>query len=191
MTAEVSEKEKKRQAKIKTVLHDIKVGKIKKVTAGLSALKTIGDDDVILPLLELLNKGVQPEVEAAIVLFIEDIKSSTSAKSVMTIITNNAFKKIRLPLLTTIWNSKVDYSDYLFDFVKIAIDHDLLYAFECLTIIENLTGPFEENQILEAQMALRAYAEKQQENQQEDEAKVEIMVTISEYIDDIDRNLSA
>jgi hypothetical protein len=47
----------------------------------------------------------------------------------------------------------------LAEFVEIASEGDYLEALECLTIIENLDGPFEEADILEAQLHLKEYLE--------------------------------
>ena len=66
---------------------------------------------------------------------------------------------IRQILLSTIWNSRLDYSLYLAEFVEMAVEGDYLEALECLTIIENLEGTFEESDILEAQLHLKEYLE--------------------------------
>jgi hypothetical protein len=69
------------------------------------------------------------------------------------------FIGIRSVLLSTLWNSKLDYSYYLPEFVEIACEGDFMEALECLTIIENMESAFEERHILEAQLHLKDYME--------------------------------
>ena len=59
-------------------------------------------------------------------------------EAVFQIIGETDYLPIRQLLLSTIWNSKLDYSYFLPEFVEISIDGDFMEALECLTIIENL-----------------------------------------------------
>lgn len=55
-------------------------------------------------------------------------------------------------LLNLLWNSKLDFGSELSYFVQLAAGGDYLMAMECLTILENLEGPFDEAHILESQI---------------------------------------
>ena len=44
-------------------------------------------------------------------------------------------------------------------FVDLALKGDFIITLECLTIIENLDGPFSEKSVMESQVLLGAYAE--------------------------------
>ncbi|HLV42900.1 MAG TPA: hypothetical protein VKY37_11520 [Brumimicrobium sp.] len=181
-----AERAQERRAKVKTILKDINTGEEKKILDGLKTLKVNGDDNVIQPIIEVWNKGVSPVAEREIVTFLGDIKSTSSAQSIMDILLNEEYNEIHLALLTTIWNSKVDYSEYLVDFVTLAVRHDFMVALECLTIIENMEGPFEEHHILDAEIILREFAEDHNENKTEDEQKVQMIVEISNFIASFD-----
>lgn len=181
-----AERAAERRAKVKAILKDINSGDEKKIIDGLKALKVNGDDNVILPIIDVWNKGVSPTVEHEIITFLGDIKSTSSAQSIMDILLNEEYKEIHLSLLTTIWNTKVDYSEYLVDFVTLAIQHDFLVALECLTVIENMEGPFEEHHILDAEILLREFAEEHNENKSEDEKKVHMIVAIADFVKSFD-----
>ena len=170
-----TDQEKERKAKMNALLTDLKSGEEKKVAKSLKGLQVHGDDEAILPIIEVWSAGVSPRTENAIITFIGDIKSSSSADIIMEILLDNTFKNIHLPLLTTIWNSKVDYSEYLVDFVTLAIPHDFMVTLECLTIIENMDGPFPEHHFLDAEIILREYAEKHQKNAVEDDKKLKLI----------------
>lgn len=178
----MTEKEVERREKVKTILKDINSGESKKIIKGLRTLKVNGDDQVIVPIVEVWNNGVSSEVEGAIITFLGDIKSSTSSQIIMDILLDKKYSAIHLPLLTTIWNSKVDYSEYLVEFVSLSIQYDFMIALECLTIIENMKGPFEEHHILDAEIILREYAEKQQHKSTDDDKKVQFIHEINMFV---------
>ncbi len=178
----MTEEEVERREKVKAILKDIHSSESKKIIAALKALKVHGDDHVIIPIAEVWNKGVNPKVEEEIIRFLGDIKSRKSAQFIMEILLDRNFNTIHLPLLTTIWNSKVDYSAYLVEFVSLSVQYDFMVALECLTIIENMEGPFEEHHILDAQIILREFAEKQQHQKESDDKKVQLINEINAII---------
>jgi hypothetical protein len=182
----MTEEEQERKAKVATIITDIQTGEEKKIIAGLKALKVHGDDDVILPVIDTWNAGISPKAEEAILTFLGDIKSTSSVQSIMDILLNEEYNEIHLPLLSTIWNSKVDYSDYLVDFVTLAVQYDFMVVLECLTVIENMDGPFEEHHLLDAELILREYAEKQQNESSDDEKKVQLIHEIAKLIGSFD-----
>jgi hypothetical protein len=181
-----AERAEEQRAKIKSILKDINTGDEKKIIEGLKALKVNGDDNVILPIIDLWNKGVSDNVEQEIITFIGDIKSTSSAQTIMDVLLNEEYNEIHIPLLSTIWNSKVDYSEYIVDFVSLAVQYDFAVALECLTIIENMEGPFEEHHILDAEIILREFAEKHNEEKAEEEKKVQMILEISKLVKSFD-----
>lgn len=184
-----AERAEEKTAKIKSILKDINSGDEKKIIDGLKALKVNGNDNVITPIIDVWNKGVSPKAEQEIITFIGDIKSTSSAQSIMDILLDEEYNKIHLPLLSTIWNSKVDYSEYIVDFVSLAVQYDFLVALECLTIIENMEGPFEEHHILDAEIILREFAEKHNEEKAEEEKKVQMVLEISKLVKEFDEKI--
>ncbi len=184
-----AERAAEHKAKIKTILKDINSGQEKKIIDGLKALKVHGDDSVIQPIIDVWNNGVNSNTEKEIISFLGDIKSTSSAQIFMDILLNEKYKAIHLPLLPSIWNSKVDYSEYLVDFVSLAVKHDFLVALECLTIIENFEGPFEEHHILDAEIILREFAESHSENKGEDDNKIQLILEVSTLIKSFDERI--
>ena len=78
--------------------------------------------------------------------------------------------------------TKVDFSDYIDDFVLIATNGNFMEALDCLTIIENLEGPFMEENILECQLHLKAYLEKDHpKDDQKAHVLSEIAIKIKEF----------
>lgn len=164
-----------KENKIKALLKDIQSKDEAKILAGIKELKEHGNDSVILPIIDVWSKGVPSEIEKNIVAFLGDIKSKTSKAIIMQVLADKNYSPIHQPLLSTIWNSSVDYSAYIHEFVAMATESDFLLALECLTIVENLAGPFDEDKIMEAQMHLRKYAEQQSQAKTDEEKKLFIL----------------
>ncbi|MBU2020390.1 MAG: hypothetical protein KJ941_12150, partial [Bacteroidetes bacterium] len=84
--------------------------------------------------------------------------------------------------------NKLDFTAYLPDFVALATEGDFFEAFECLTVIENLEGPFEETQILESQLYLKEFLEGEKgKSEQKDKIVSEIAVLLKDF----DQNIEA
>lgn len=151
--------EKKDSNKLKTLIKDLSSGNEKKILTALDALKVNGDVSVITPILEVLKSKVSEKVDKQVVAFLGDLKDTSVKVPIIEALKDDSNIAIRQVLLTTIWNSKIDYSEFISDFVEIACDGNFMEAFECLTILENLEGPFEERHVLECQLLLKDYFE--------------------------------
>lgn len=187
MESKKKDSETNQKIKIAELLKDIQSDEEKKVKKALSSLKTNGDTSIILPLIEHWSKSKNDVVKDQIGLFINDIKQTESMPIIMAALKNESFKNIKNNLLNTIWNSKVDYSIHLPDFVKMAVEGDFMEALECLTIIENMEGPFHEHQFLDAQMHLSSYANQTEKEEKKAHIMSEIALIIktleAEHID--------
>ena len=177
-----AEREIERQRKVKVILKDIASGEVKKIVNGIKSLKVSGDDSSIIGVAEAWLNNKHDVVEKEFLSFFGDIKTSTSSDIIMDIINDHKYAKIQVALLSTIWNSSVDYSKHLQNFVSLALKSDFLTAFECLTIIENLEGPFDENEVMESDLLLIEFDKSQKENKTEDDQKLHLIQEIGNLI---------
>lgn len=175
---------KQQQLKIAKLIEDLHSGNENKVSAALKALQSIGDVTILKPIAEiLLNLDKKSATRSEYIEFLSSLKSSDAIEEVMEIVRDDKFASIRQEILGTIWNSPLDYSYFLPEFVEIAVDGNFMEALECLTIIENMEGPFEERHILESQLHLRDYIE---DTDPKDPQKAQIMSEIALIIKDFD-----
>lgn len=179
--------EKAQQKKLKAILEDLNSGDVKKATKALKSLETHGDSSVIPALAECLLREPSAQIEQEILELFSSLKDSSAAVEVMDIIADPTFLPIRQKILTTIWNTKVDFSDYIDEFVEIAVEGDFMEALDCLTIIENLEGPFMEENILECQLHLKNFLES---DAPRDEQKLHILSEIALKIKEINISLT-
>jgi hypothetical protein len=177
----VEKKGAKNNQKIQKLINDLQSGDVKKIGQALKLLKSEGSVAVLRPLAELLLISKDESIQQDIIAFLSDLNVSSAVDEIMNLLKDENLLSIRQPLLTTIWNCKLDYSYYLPEFVEIAVDGDFMETLECLTIIENMEGPFEERHILESQLHLKDYLE---DSAPKDPQKAQIMSEIALIIKD-------
>ncbi len=173
--------------KIAETIVDLKSDSQAKMLGALKILETIGDKTVLPDLIDVLRKK-EVIVSKAILELIANIQDQEITEDLVEAIRNEKEANIAQQLLTTIWNSKLDFSAYLAEFVSLATEGDFLQALECLTILENLSGPFEEHQLLEAQLYLKDYAEDLEEKE---DRKHQIISEIALFIKDQNEGIDA
>ncbi len=176
---------KQEQQKLAKILEDLHSSDGKKVVKAIKSLESNGNSSVILPLAELLLEGKHTH-EAEIIELLCSLKDTSVTAEVMEIIEDERFLPIRQLMLSVVWNTKVDFSDYIDEFVLIATEGDFMEALDCLTIIENLEGPFMEENILESQLHLKNYMES---NPPQDDQKAHILSEIALKLKDINVEL--
>ena len=145
----------KKQDKIDTLLKELTSSNLTKVKTALDGLELIGNETVIYPILRLLTPTEEHNDKNQLLQeFLCTIKDSAVKDTIINSLSEEEFKPIRNKVLSVIWNSPLDFSEYLDYFVRIAIEGTFMESVECLTILENLEGPFEEEQLMEAQVIL-------------------------------------
>lgn len=181
----MTEQKNTRKKKLNLLLADLKAGSPAKITQALDALQVYGDYTIIEPLFLFLLESSDETSKALVLEFLCNLKDSKSVLMVMDCLHQSRFQPIRREILTTIWNSPLNYSFYLQDFVRIAVENDYLDTLECLTVIENLDGPFEEKSLYESLLYLKDYHEGLYPKSRE---KDQLMSEIALLIKDFEQN---
>jgi hypothetical protein len=179
----VSVTNKPQKLKVRRLLEDLNSGNETKISSALKALQLNGDSSVLNPIADLLKTDISAKNRQEIIDFLSCLNDSSTIDSMIEIVKDSNYLSIRQELLSTMWNNKLDYTYYLPEFVEIAVEGSFMEALECLTIIENLEGPFEERHILESQLHLKEYIN---DKSPKDPQKAQIMSEIALLIKDYD-----
>jgi len=177
------ETKENKNAILKLILKDLNSGNEVKIKKAIKSLQINGDSSILYPLVDVLRSNVSEDVNFEIVQFLSDLKDTSVKNEIISILNDDDYISIRQQLLTSIWNCKIDYSEFIADFVCIACESNFIEAFECLTVLENLEGPFEERHVLECQLHLKEYIES---NKAVDEQKSHVMSEIAQLIKSFD-----
>jgi len=177
----------KEQQKVNLIIADLNSDDPKKVKKAIKSLEVHGNATAIKPLCEALREGaLADDHQAKILELLCSLKDTSVIPEIMDVLDDEELLDVRPLVLTAIWNMKVDFSDYIDDFVHIAAQGSFMEAMDCLTIIENMEGPYMEENILESQLHLKNYLEK---GDQSDAQKSEILSEIAIIIKEINMNL--
>lgn len=184
----MSKEQSAKQKKLQQIFLDLRTNDEKKALKAVKSLETHGDATAIKPLAKCLLNDPSEKVAKHILELLSSLKDTSSKVELMEVIEDDNYQKIRQILLTTIWNMKIDFSDYLAEFVEIAVSGDFMESLECLTIIENMEGPFIEEDVLDAQLHLKDYLEANPGGG--DAQKAHLLSEIALKIKEINRSLT-
>lgn len=173
--------------KTQTLLSKLHGSDEKVILQTIKILEGEGNEHVIKPMFELYKQTKSDKIKMALEEFFNKLSDSSSMLPMIELMREEENPEFRKMLIGACWQSKVDFTPYLADFVSMATSGDFFEAFECLTVIENLDGPFEETQILEAQLYLKEYLEKDKGKvEQRDKMISEIALLLKGFDADID-----
>jgi hypothetical protein len=125
--------------------------------SALDSLSESGDISVMGPIAGVMFKTKDRRRRHLIAEFFANIEEPEAKTELIRIIQGLDQPEYQIQLLSVIWNSRMDFSEFLLDIVELAIDGSFEIAMECHTIIENMVGPFDERDILESQLLLSSY----------------------------------
>lgn len=169
--------------KAKEIIAGLQSNDQKKIDKAIAALKANGDKSVLRPMVEFLMNSTNEKQTKEIIETFSSLKDSSVVEEMMEIIKDEQYIGQRQVILSTMWNAQIDYSYYLADFVSIALEGTLLEALDCLTIMENMAGPFQERHLLEAQWHMKEFME---DEAPKDTQKMQIISEIALFIKDAD-----
>ncbi len=148
---------KQQQQKLNQLYQDLASGTDAKVSAAIKAFHVHGNAGTITV---LLNAWVNDELvghENELFELLIGIKDTSTIEPFMDAFRDAKFQKIQRALVNVFWNSKLDFSPYLADFVLYAIEGDFMDCLEALTLIEQFDETISESAILETQILLKEY----------------------------------
>lgn len=148
---------KQEKLKIGQLVSDLQSGDETKIAAAIKAFTVHGHASVIEPIITVWRSGLSAENEALVFDLFQNLKDTSAIEPLMEAFRNPENKPLQRKLTAAFWNSKLDFSEYLADFVLFGIEGDFLDALEAITVIENFENVAPESGILEAQLLLTEY----------------------------------
>ena len=165
---------------IESILKDFQASDVSLVIDAIKRNRKDGNVKTFKALLDLLAATDEPDVEEAIISFLYDLKDNESVPSLIEAIQKDELEYYRSFLVASFWQSAIDGSDYLEDFVKAAIKGDYMVCLEALTVIENFDSAYPEHDLIDLETDILEAIDKE-----ENKDKKELLVSLG----DIVRNL--
>ena len=175
---------KQDKLKIGQLLSDLQSKDELKIAGAIKAFAVHGHASIIEPIMEVWRSGLSTENEALVMDLFQSLKDTPSIEPLMEAFNNPENVHLRRKLITTFWNSKLDFSDHLADFVLFGIEGDFLDALEAITLIENFETVAPESAILESQLLLTEYfGQTEHRNDQKDAILTDLALLLKDFSD--------
>lgn len=174
------------KSKLNTLINDLLSGEEKKIAAAIKGFAVHGDASVIEPLTRVWRTGLSEENEAMMTELFSNMKDQAIVAALMEAFRNPENQPIQRKLVSMFWNSSLDFSAYLPDFILFAIEGDFLDAFEAITLIEQFEEEIPESAILESQLLLKEYFGGSARNEQKDVLLSDLAILLKRFEEEAD-----
>ena len=179
-------KSSKPNKKVVELLKKLNSPEPKDIINAIKSLKVSGDKTVIEPLVKLYTTTQNNAIKNEISDLLNSLKSTQAPQEVIKCLNNKKYDTAKTMLLSSIWNSNLDYTLYLDDIVKAATQGTMMDAMECLTIIENMEGTLDEQKIMDPLINLKSYLV---ENMSNDYQKNKLLKEVAQILTEINDSL--
>lgn len=176
-----------KKTKLQALSDELQSGEEVRISAAIKLLETAGNASIIKPLASCLRSEISPIIELEILSLFSNLKDSSTLSEIMDVLNDPVFSGVRQKIIGSLWGSSLDFSPYLAEFVQIATVGDYLLALDCLNVIEQMEGPFDEESVLEAQLSLGRYLESEEKKE---EKKALILSDLAVLVKRINEELS-
>lgn len=150
------------------------------VLTAIKQLRKHGNRLAIQPLIDLLHTSKEDEITNDLIALLYDLKDQSVVDDIITAIEDDTYTSIKPILISIFWQSKLDGSDYLANFVQQAIHGDYATAIEVMTVIDNLDASFDEEEISNLRFDLDDALQ-----YEEDEDKANLLATIQVALNEL------
>jgi hypothetical protein len=104
----------------------------------IKSLRHDGNDEVLEILTQIYLNQTNNEISEAIYRFFCDLKNQTSAETVIQLIKNPEYHQAKKMLVSSCWQSRLNYILYLETFIAMVFNEPFELAFEAFTVVENM-----------------------------------------------------
>jgi hypothetical protein len=162
---------------VQSIIQDFQSPEPEMVLKAIKNNRKEGNQDSFKALLSLLKDTDEPLVEASIIEFLYDLKDEESVPVLIEAIQDDEFAFYHNFLVAGFWQSAIDGSDYLEEFVTVAINGEYMTSLEALTVVENFDRAYNQDLLLDLEADLNEALEKE-----ENDDKKALLVSLNDVV---------
>jgi len=147
----------------KALVTDLQSGDDKKVFSALDRFDKHASGDLVKPLLDLF-KDSEGQTKDRCATMLRQLKISAAEEILMDSLRKKNYDSIKGDILSFLWNSGFQPGDRVCEIIEAGLSGDYMLGFEALTLIDTLDGPFEETDLIEAQLLAKEFLIKNQDD---------------------------
>lgn len=178
--------EKKANKKVQELIGNLQKPEPKNQIQAIKDLKVHGDESAIEPLINLFVETSNNVVKSEVVQLLNTLKADNVQEAMIECLNNEEYEAGHQTILSSIWNSNLDYSDYLNDIVTAGVNGDFMAAMECLTIFENMEAELTEEKIMPPLLTLNQYLN---DNLGEESPKHSLLSEVAVFLNQVNQSL--
>jgi HEAT repeat protein len=148
------------------------------VSKAIVKTKAKGNEELIAPLVQLYKTTEDIRLKQEVKNIFSELKNKDCVDFLLPHLKeeNNEVKEL---VLFSMWSSGIDMTDYIVELIEYSCDGEYMVILEALTVLENLEGPFNDEDLFQASTIIQ---EKIYESK--DDKKKELLQSMSNVIQD-------
>lgn len=139
------------------LIKDLKSNEETIALKAIEKLQKAGDASFIIEILEALSATTEIGIESALSQLLFDLKDQNALEEVVNQLNNPAFSDIRIIMLSACWQSGLDLSHRLPDFITVASTGSYMECLEVLTVVENWEDIKDQDMLENETIRLKAF----------------------------------
>jgi HEAT repeat protein len=117
------------------------------ILKAIRAIREDGNENAIPFLVKTLVNNPDEDIKNEVAHVLFDLKNQRALPGLIIAIMNPENREYQHTLVAACWESGLNCTPFLSEFTEIAIHSDYLVTLESLTVIENMTGPFNQEEL--------------------------------------------
>ena len=126
------------------------------ITKALTKTRAKGNEQLKDPLIELYTKTENQKIKEEIKSIFSELKNKDILDFLLPQLSEGS-NEVKELILFSIWSSGIDMTDHIPELIEASCSGDYMVILEALTVLENLEGPFNEDDLFQANTLLQQY----------------------------------
>ena len=119
------------------------------VSKALVKTKAKGNEELIAPLVELYKTTKDIKLKQEVKNIFSELKNKDCVDFLLPHLMEDN-QKVKELILFSMWSSGIDMTDYIVELIEYSCDGEFMVIIEALTVLENLEGPFNDEDLFQA-----------------------------------------
>ena len=126
------------------------------ITKALTKTRAKGNEQLLDPLIELYTKTENQKIKEEIKNIFSELKNKDILEFLLPHL-NEGSNEVKELILFSIWSSGIDMTDHIPELIEASCSGNYMVILEAVTVLENLEGPFNEDDLFQANTLLQQY----------------------------------
>lgn len=138
------------------LVSDLQSGDDKKIFSALDRFDKHASGELVMPLLDLFMQS-EGQLQDRCGSMLRELKISAAEDILVDTLSNKKYDAVKADILSFIWSSGFQPVERIQEIVEAGLSGGYMLAFESLTLLDTLDGPFQEHDLLEAQLVTKEF----------------------------------